>query len=151
MSYKLLGENFSIRYDSAEDAWILKDETNDKELLTIEKKGPIKGIRRYLSNGQTATIGGGTVNERIDRIELREPGNASAKEAGLWKKNLGVNPSTPSCIRFYLENVSPDDSPNGRIFVGIGTSLSETTDPPIYPGIYTQMFGDGDIELRNSN
>jgi len=81
----------------------------------------------YVSNGVTATAGGGTVSELIDRVELREPGNATAKEAAVWKKHIGLNPKTPSNIRIHSENVSTD-APNAQLNFEFGNVWDSATD-----------------------
>jgi len=115
-----------------------------EQFLTVDTKGG-----KYINNGQTATAGGGVVNVNIDRVEHREPGNASSSEAAVYKRNLGVNPLTPTTVRFYTKgDVAIDDTVDAKIIIGFADGYSDPVNAtPDNYGFSGVVSGDGSVEV----
>jgi len=128
---------------------VIYDHSTDKRYWGTKQQ---YGETRYRSigNGQTVTEGGGTVNELIDRIELREPGNSAAKEAAQWVKHVGVSLQEPHIVRWYLENIAVDNNVEARMVFAFGDDYNiAAINSGMTDGIILDVLGNGALEITH--
>lgn len=66
---------------------------------------------------ETTEGANGTVTRYVDRAEIREPGDATAKsDTRLYEPTVALDPATPGRVRFKLENVNIDATSAAQMY-----------------------------------
>lgn len=123
------------------------------EIPESDLGGPASSLSAVPAGGlglqDRSKSGGGSVTDKIDRVEFREPGNASGGEAAVLDRKRYVDPTDPGSVRFHLENVTLDADDFARILVAFGDGWSSAIDQaPDNDGVVGRVGGTGTLRAN---
>jgi hypothetical protein len=103
-------------------------------------------------SGLSTTTGGGSVTFLYDKIQLREPGNASARsESRVYNANVGFDPADPGSIRLEVSNVVIDDTSDARILLMVTDNPDADREGSGDDYLATRIRGDGALRAVTSD